>query len=151
MALLAAACRDEPPAQLDALARRLDGIEARLAAVEAARIVTPPPPTAATLLLGGLTQPSVPLPRPGEPLVIALDAGGVRIGGQSVDDQALGPTLRALAGNDALTRVLVEAAPDVPHDAIAGLLSRMRAEGLTRFAIAIKGGQPAPGFADTDP
>ncbi|MBX7077545.1 MAG: hypothetical protein K1X88_00075 [Nannocystaceae bacterium] len=152
--LALAGCKDEPSAQLDALSRRLDGIEARLAAVEAARIVTPPSsPSATQRVLGSLVEPAVPvpLPRSGEPLVIALDAEGVRIGGLRIDDVALGPTLRGLAGNDTLATVLVEAAPDVPHATVAALLDRMRAEGLSRFAIAVRGGQPAPGYVDTDP
>lgn len=152
--LLACAChRDDPEGA--ATAARMDQLERRLSALEAAArtppVAAPSGPVDATRHAGD-AAPGNPTSDPaGTPagrgpavhLALATD-GNVRLEGRVLGAAELDRELAALASSAAVARVEIAADDGVSHAALVELIERVRGAGLSRFAIVARGGADDP-------
>lgn len=148
--LLACACRRDDP-EGAATAARMDQLERRLAALEAAAGAAPvaaaPVPVDAPRDAGAAAprDPTVAKPGRGPAVHLALATDGtVRLEGRVLAADELDRELAELAGSAAVACVEIAADDGVGHAALVELIDRVRGAGLSRFAIVARGGADDP-------
>jgi biopolymer transport protein ExbD len=74
-------------------------------------------------------------------LVVSVTTNGqVMVQGQATTLDALDNVFRSAFAKDPTTQVIIEADQDVTHGTVVGVMERAKRAGLSRLAIATKGG-----------
>jgi biopolymer transport protein ExbD len=74
-------------------------------------------------------------------VVSILKSNEIRVAGQPVKEEDLKNLFVSAVAKDASTQVIIEADEGVTHGTVVGIMGLAKSSGLTRLAIATRGGQ----------